>query len=349
MQNKETAIEVKVGALVLFSLGLLVAFVLVLGDFSFSDEFTFHVDFENAGGLKPGADVAIAGINVGNVERLEFQPNKGNEGQPAVEVRATLRISPDYADAVRQDSEFFITRRGVLGEPYIEIETNSFDAPQVEEGAVLRGVQPPRMDVIVAKATELLDTLDDLLSDPDIPASELIGNAASLMGNLDKVIVDNRQDIDGTIEGARMSTQEAAKLLQALNYAVEEGETLRRTLADAQATAANARAISSKVNGQVDPVIADVRAATENARKVSETAARVLGDNEQKLDESIANVHASTEDLKNISEGASTVVGRIESGEGTVGQLLADREMYDDMKELLRTIKRRPWKIIWKE
>lgn len=349
MQNKETAIEVKVGALVLFSLGLLVAFVLVLGDFSFSDEFTFHVDFENAGGLKPGADVAIAGINVGNVEKLEFQPNKSNEGQPAVEVRATLRISPDYADAVRQTSEFFITRRGVLGEPYIEIETTSFEAPQVEEGAVMRGVQPPRMDVIVAKATELLDTLDDLLSDPDIPASELIGNAASLMGNLDSVIVDNREDIDGTINGARMSAQEAAKLLEALNFAVGEGEGLRRTLADAEATAANARAISSKVNGEVAPIIADVKVTSKNAREVSETAARLLGGNEQKLDESIANVHASTENLEKASQSASTLVGRIESGEGTVGKLLADREMYDDMKELLRTIKRRPWKIIWKE
>lgn len=349
MQNNETAIEVKVGALVLFSLSLLVAFVLVLGDFSFSDGFTFHVDFENAGGLKPGADVAIAGINVGNVETLEFQPNKGEDEEPAVEVRATLRINQEYADAVRQSSEFFITRRGVLGEPYIEIETTSFDAPQVEEGAVLRGVQPPRMDVIVAKATELLDTLDDLLSDPDIPASQLIGNAASLMGHLDEVIVDNRKDIDGTISGARMSTQEAAKLLKALNFAVEEGEGLRRTLADAEATAANARSISNKVNGQVDPIVADVKVTAGNARKVSETAARVFGDNEQKLDESIANVHASTENLEKVSKGASTVVGRIEAGEGTVGQLLADREMYDDMKELLRTIKRRPWKIIWKE
>jgi phospholipid/cholesterol/gamma-HCH transport system substrate-binding protein len=349
MQQKETSIEVKVGALVLFSLALLVAFVLVLGDFSFSDEFTFHVDFDNAGGLKPGADVAIAGINVGNIESLEFQPNEGKDGQPAVEVRATLRISHDYADAVREDSEFFISQRGMLGEPYIEIETNSFDAPKIEEGAILRGVQPPRMDVIVAKASKLLDTLYELLQDPDIAAKDLISNTAALMGHLDEVVVDNRDNIDGTIEGARMSTQEAAKLLQVLNVVVEDGDQLRGMLTDARTTASNARSISAKVDREIDPVMADVKTATANAKNVSESVNRLIGDNEQKLDDSIANVHATTENLETTSKGASTLVGRIESGEGTVGQLLADREMYDDMKELLRTIKRRPWKIIWKE
>jgi phospholipid/cholesterol/gamma-HCH transport system substrate-binding protein len=349
MQQKETSIEVKVGALVLFSIALLVAFVLVLGDFSFSDEFTFHVDFNNAGGLKPGADVAIAGINVGNVHKLKFQPNEGVEGQPAVEVRATLRISHDYADAVRDSSEFFITRRGVLGEPYIEIETDSFDAPPVKEGAVLRGEQPPRMDVIVSKATTLLDTLNQLLEDPDIAAKDLIANTAALMGHLDEVVVDNRQDIDGTIKGARMSTQEAAQLLKTLNVVVDDGDQLRKVVNDAQATASNARSISSKVNNDIDPVLADVKTASENARRVSESVNRLIGDNEQTIDDSIANVHATTENLEATSKGASTLVGRIESGEGTIGQLLADREMYDDMKELLRTIKRRPWKIIWKE
>jgi phospholipid/cholesterol/gamma-HCH transport system substrate-binding protein len=347
--QKESSIEVKVGALVLFSLALLVAFVLVLGDFSWSDGFSFHVDFENAGGLKPGADVAIAGINVGNVERMQFQPNPDASSGPAVAVRATIRIEDDYADAVRTDSEFFITRRGVLGEPYIEIETRSFDAPQLESGAIVRGVEPPRMDVIVAKATGLLDTLHDLLRDPDIAAKDLISNTASLMGHLDEVIVDNREDIDGTVHHARLTTEETAKFVAALNIAVEDGEQMRAMLRDARATSANARRISEKVDRDVELVLDDVRLTVENARSTSEMVSRLVDDNEHKLLAAIDNVESSTDNLDAASRDASTIVGRVESGEGTIGQLLADREMYDDMKELLRTIKRRPWKIIWKE
>lgn len=352
MQKKETSIEVKVGALVLFSLALLVAFVLVLGDFSMSDGFTFDVDFNNAGGLKPGADVAIAGINVGNVQALKFHPNKDHQkdrDQPAVEVRATLRIDPNYADAVRQDSKFYITRRGVLGEPYIEIETTSFDAPQIKQGTVMRGVEPARMDVIVSKATQLLDTLQNLLNDPNIAAKDLIKNTASLMGHLDSVVTDNRKDIDGTIQNTRMTTAEAAKLLAALNFAVEDGSKVRAMLDDAQATAHNARNISTKVNADIAPVMDDVKVTSANARRVSESVGRIVADNEHKIDDSIDNVHASTTNLKQVSKDASTVTGRVAAGQGTIGQLLSDREMYDDMKELLRTIKRRPWKILWKE
>ncbi|MGM0555709.1 MAG: MlaD family protein [Myxococcota bacterium] len=349
MQNKETSIEVKVGALVLFSLALLVGFVVVLGDFSLSKGFTFNVDFQNAGGLKPGADVAIAGINVGTVQGLRFNSNKGEADQPPVEVRAKLKIDEEYADAVRESSEFYITRRGVLGEPYIEIITDSFETPQIQEGTTVRGVDPPRMDVIIAKTTELLTVLTDLLDDPELEAKNLLANTASLMGNLDKLVTRNQDEFDQTIVGARKSTQEAASFLEALNYAVEDGAKVRNIIGDAEATASNARRISQKVDGQVDPILDNAVATSENARNVSENVDRIVNENEGKIVASIDNVERSTEELATLSADANSVIGRIEKGEGTVGQLLVDREIYDDLKELLRTIKRRPWKIIWKE
>lgn len=350
MQNKETAIEVKVGALVLFSLGLLVAFVLVLGDFSLSDGFTFHVDFDNAGGLKPGADVAIAGINAGKVETLQFRATEqAAADQPAVGVRASIRLDAQYAKSVREGSSFFITRRGVLGEPYIEIETLSLDSPLLKEGAVVLGEQPPRLDVIVSKAASLLDSMQNLLSDPEMPTKDLLGNAASLMRHVDELVVANRENIDHTIQNTRLTTEEAAKLLIALNFAVEDGQDVKKVLADVRQTAANARNISAKVDQRLDPILQDVSSTMDNARVVSDSARRILSDNEQKIQGSVDNIHKSTEHLESATADASAIVGRIEAGEGTIGRILADREMYDDVKEILRTIKRQPWKILWKE
>ena len=39
----------------------------------------------------------------------------------------------------------------------------------------------------------------------------------------------------------------------------------------------------------------------------------------------------------------------IQRGKGTVGQMLQDQEIYDDIKELIRDIKRHPWKLIWED
>lgn len=351
MQKKETSIEVKVGALVLFSLALLVGFVLILGDFSLSDGFTVHVDFDNAGGLKPGAEVAIAGINVGNVQELQFQPNKDTDktGKPAVGVRATLRIDQNYADSLRVDSKFFITRRGVLGEPYIEVETLSLDTALLKDGAIVRGTQPPRLDVIVSKAADLLDTIQDLLTDPSMPTKDLLGNTASLMGHLDELVVANRENIDQTVENTRMTTEEAAKLLTALNYAVEDGKSVQRLLQDAQSTASHTRSITAKVDGKIAPLLDDATITATNAREISDSAKRLLADNEQKIQDTVDNIHATSQNVEAAAGSANTIVARIEKGEGTIGRILADREMYDDVKEILRTIKRQPWKILWKE
>lgn len=359
---KETAIEVKVGALVLFSLALLVGFVFVLGDFSLGKGFTFYVEFENAGGLKPGADVAIAGLNVGNVKNLEFiETNakadaKSSEPMNAVAVRATVSIEQRFASSVRENSEFFITTRGVLGEPYIEIVTEDFDKPAIATNAVLRGVDPPRLDLVVSRAMRLLEIVTDLLENPEISTKSLLSNAATLVRTINEILTENREDIDGTIKGVHSSADEASKLLTSLNVAVEDGEGLRDMIGDLRiasndlrSTARNAKRLASSVNGRLDPILDDVEKTASNAREVSEAANRIVTTNEPKINESLDNVRDATANLKLASEDAQVLVRQIKDGEGTVGLLLNDREVYDDLKELMRQIKQKPWKIIWKE
>jgi len=48
----QRSIEVKVGALILVALGLLGAFVVVMGGLSFEPTLTVYVTFQNPGGLR---------------------------------------------------------------------------------------------------------------------------------------------------------------------------------------------------------------------------------------------------------------------------------------------------------
>lgn len=354
----EMGMQAKVGALVLFSLALLVGFIFILGDFSFSDGFEFNVEFENAGGLKPGADVAIAGLNVGNVQTLEFFENKNrNENNMnAVAVRATLSIEKEYAAAVREDSEFFITTRGVLGEPYIEIVTETYKGPAITPGATLRGVDPPRMDLVISRAMRLLKALTDLLEDPEIATKDLLSNTALLMRTLQEIVSENRPQINSIFSGADSSLDEASKLLGSLNVVMEDGKPVKDMLGDLQVatrdfrvTARSARKLTGELDGRVEPLLDDVKSAVKSAKELSDSANRIVSGNEQKINDSIDNLHKSSEDLAAISGDAREMVKDVREGEGTVGQLLNDREIYDDLKETMRQIKRQPWKILWKE
>jgi phospholipid/cholesterol/gamma-HCH transport system substrate-binding protein len=351
MQKKETAIEVKVGALVVFSLALLGVFIYLLGDFSFSKGFEFKVDFENAGGLKPGADVAIAGLHIGNVKSLEFVKNPRPDGNPVV-VRAHVMVQPSYADSIRKDSEFFITTRGVLGEPYIEIVTSNFDTASIVAGDVLRGVDPPRLDLLVSRAQKLLIVITDLLEDPDTPVKEFLANVSQLVKTVNDILTGNRKQIDEVIAGANTTVNEASMLLRSLNLVVEDGKDIKLIVSDLGATARNARRATAELSSllsETRPLVADARGAVKNVRELTDDVSGLVKTNEQKINNTITNVEKSSERLVVISEDAQVVIKKVKSGEGAVGALLQEREVYDDLKEILRQIKRKPWKIIWKE
>lgn len=351
MQKKETAIEVKVGALVLFSLALLTAFVLILGDFSFNDGLEFHVQFDNAAGLKPGADVAIAGITVGSVSSLKFirNENTAESNLHAVAVQVTLRLNPTYQDSVRRNSKFYITTRGLLGEPYIEIATASFDAQPVAAGDILRGVDPPRMELIVAKASELLDIVVDMLDDPDIDTSELVTSTTYFMKNVGGLVGENRENLDASIDNLRITTEQANQLLATFNTVLGDGQQVRAILGDAQTATRSARNIAGKLDNRFDPLMEDATAALNSTRKITDSAERILVGREAQIGSAVDNLHTSSESLVTIAKDGEQIVTKIAAGEGTVGALLADREIYEDMKELLRIIKQQPWKILWKE
>ena len=111
------AIEFSTGLFAL--LGFAALFFLVTQitnrDISFGDSgYRLLAKFDNIGGLKVGAPVAMAGVTVGRIEKIEYDP---------VEFKAavTLRIESRY-DQIPEDSDASIYTAGLLGGQYIGIE-----------------------------------------------------------------------------------------------------------------------------------------------------------------------------------------------------------------------------------
>ena len=69
--------------------------------------------FDNVGDLKSGSPVSMAGVNIGRVEQIQFDPT---------DYRAvvTLRIQPQY-DRIPEDSDASIQTQGLLGGKYVGI------------------------------------------------------------------------------------------------------------------------------------------------------------------------------------------------------------------------------------
>ncbi|PIE06284.1 MAG: organic solvent ABC transporter substrate-binding protein, partial [Sorangium cellulosum] len=46
---------------------------------------------------------------------------------------------------------------------------------------------------------------------------------------------------------------------------------------------------------------------------------------------------------------AQSIVAHIKKGEGSVGALVMDEQVYDDLQEMVRDLKHNPWKFFWRE
>ena len=85
--------------------------------------------FDNIGDLKEGSPVTMAGVRVGRVESIVFDPR-------AFKANVTLRIDRQYAQ-IPEDSDASIQTAGLLGGKYIGIgpggsETFLKDGGQIE-------------------------------------------------------------------------------------------------------------------------------------------------------------------------------------------------------------------------
>lgn len=55
-----------------------------------------------------------------------------------------------------------------------------------------------------------------------------------------------------------------------------------------------------------------------------------------------------TKDMRELASSAGVVMQRLEDGEGTVGKLLTEEKIYDDLEILVEDIKNHPWKLFYK-
>ncbi len=338
---QERSIEVKVGALILVSLVILGAFILVMGGITFEKTYTVYVDFDNPGGLQSGAAVRMAGLKVGSVGELAFL---GGKIDPVTGRRTLVRVKANveakYKDAIREDADFYVTTQGVLGEQFLAIDPGSPEKAILKEGSVVKGIDPPRLDLFLAKAYELLDvTVAGIKNNKEL-ISDIVTNTAGLLKGLNIIVTGNRERIDRMIANFEELSEEAKVLTHdaRMNY-VDNPKVLR--------TVDNIDKLSTDLRNDAGPLLADAKEAMANVKRLSAT----VGDpaQQEKLKKTLDDVAQLASRANAAASDAQAIVTQIKSGKGTVGALLMDEEIYDDMQEMVRDLKHNPWKFLWRE
>jgi phospholipid/cholesterol/gamma-HCH transport system substrate-binding protein len=338
---QEKSIEVKVGVLILVSLGILAAFVLIMGGLSFERTYTVYVDFDNPGGLQSGAPVRVAGVKVGKVAELAFMGGKVDpKTNRRTLVRAKLNIEARVKESIHDDADFYVTTQGVLGEQFLAIDPGSPQKGVLPEGTIVKGIDPPRLDLFLAKAYELLDTTMNGIRNNRELISDIATNTAGLLKGLNTTLTENRERINRTMTNLESLTAEANTLTVHARTQYVDNPKISRTID-------NIDRLSSDIQKDSGPLLKDARESLANLNRASKV---VGGEEEQaKLKKTIEDVAQLAARANATAADAQAIVQHIKKGSGTVGALVMDEAIYDDVQEMVRDLKHNPWKFLWRE
>jgi phospholipid/cholesterol/gamma-HCH transport system substrate-binding protein len=120
--RKTRAVELGTGLFALLGIGAL--FFLTTqatggDDFAAKAVYAVEARFENVGSLKPRAPVSMAGVTIGRVTKIAFDPELLN----AV---VTLSIDSRY-DKIPDDSDASVLTAGLLGSQYVGLQAGGSD------------------------------------------------------------------------------------------------------------------------------------------------------------------------------------------------------------------------------
>lgn len=337
----ERSIEVKVGVLILVSLGILAAFVLVMGGLSFEKTFAVYVDFDNPGGLQAGAPVRVAGVKVGSVKELAFLGGKVDPktGRRTL-VRAKLAVEESVRPAIHDNADFYVTTQGVLGEQFLAIDPGTSERPVIAADSIVKGIDPPRLDLFLAKAYDLLDTTVTGIRNNKELISDIAVNTAGLLKGMNEALRDNRPRIDRIVQNVEALSTESNDLVRDARKDYIDNPKIQQTID-------NINRISADVQRDSEPLLKDAREALANANRAS----AVFGDPEEaaKLKKTLGEVAELAARANATVADAQQMVAHMKKGQGTIGALMMDDAIYDDVQEMVRDLKHNPWKFLWKQ
>ena len=327
--------QVKVGIFIVCALIFLAGGILIMGRQTkmFTPKGEVSVMLADVAGLKVGAPVWLAGVDVGTVTRIRFErPRESNE------VEIELEVDREALKKIGHDSIITIKTRGLMGEKYVDVTPSRFysEAPAKR----LYGTPVAKLDDVVAKAGTTFDQLNQIIGKVNRGEGtlgrfsenpQLYDNLVRLTSEL-RVLVDSTNRGEGTLGKLARSGEPYDRMMSILNRADE-------TLKDIQ----NSQGTMSKLiydRQLYDKLVAladksakaadDVRDLNKKLTSGDTSVGKFLSDREF-YDKGIALIDRADRSVKSFEE----IAGRVNRGEGTVGKLLNEKDVYEKLNKMV--------------
>jgi phospholipid/cholesterol/gamma-HCH transport system substrate-binding protein len=322
--------EFSAGIFLMLAVLLFIASIWLIGQQRkiFSRQVEYFTTFRDVKGLAEGAPVRLGGITIGRVTNIFFTKDPSN---PNIEL--TLLVDHSFMARIKQDSVVTLETQGLLGDRFLSISTGTNVEP-LPAGSVIAHKEAPDFGDVLEKAGRAVSTTVEI---------------AQNVNDLTRA-AKNFADITDEVKGGD-------GLVHRLVYHKEEGE---RIIANLESTSDSINKIVESIRsgrGVLHALIYDrrgaesVRAITAAARNTAITAKNlseiaeqvksggglvhelIYAKSQPKLEDTLRKLNETAVNLEQASAALA-------NGSGTLGALLVDSQLYDNLVEVTDGAKR---------
>jgi ABC-type transporter Mla subunit MlaD len=326
----------RVGAMVLVVTALVVLFVALVKDRLGGGGVRVRVYFAGSTGLREGAAVRIAGRTVGEVTAISIVPVrrtwKGHPLEGTGGVVATMQLDPGWARRIPSNAEVFVGARSVLAPRYLELgpPRAALPARPFAAGDEVRGVDPPDLDRILQRMWDNLGDIEEFIAAIRPSSQALTMAIARLVWALDRMAPG------GAGDAARAAVDEAMALLAELEAGGVEPAALPRLAGRARRVLARAEVAIAELRDRAAAFLA----------AVDRAGAAIPPGLRRKVDRAAAAFTAALRRADALTAQLGDLLDEASAGTGTLAAFARDLELFDDLKEMVKGMKRAPWRFV---
>jgi phospholipid/cholesterol/gamma-HCH transport system substrate-binding protein len=315
--------ELKIGILAVVAMTLAVMLIVAVGGAAgfWWERYELKTRFPDVKGLKSGAVVRVAGVEVGKVTEVALS---------GAEVEVLLEVKKGNEQRITSDSRASIGSLSLLGEPVIDVSPAVSGTPLKDGDYITAGRTPGQVADVAESARVSLDSVNALLQDVrsgkgtvgKLFTDDQLYKEITAFVNAAEGVTDNLRAGRGTLgmllkdPAAYQRLNASLESLQEITRGIRAGEGSLGLLVTDDAMAKSFKAASSNIE--------DV---TGRLKRNDNTMGKLLTEKEL------------YDRFNSVAARVDAMVDNLQKAEGTAGQLLQNKELYENINAAAREVR----------
>ena len=315
--------EMKVGLFFVIGMVILGGLTFYAGGFEdwLKDRYTLNARFDRVDGLEMEDVVTLSGVEVGKVGEMQIAGDR---------VMVTLLL--DKNTVVPSGSIARIESESPLGGKYVGIKMGPAAGPALADGDEIETEE-------AADLTKIMQDMADVAQEIRVMVGSFNNNQERVIGQIEDILGENRENIRTSVETlARIVTENEEGIGDIVSSLREAGPQMLMAMDSINEIADKIKNGEGTIGRlmQDEGLYDDMQALSTDLREASATLTRILGDNEADIREIVASLKEAAPKLDQTMTRIDNIARKIEAGEGTIGKLVQDEELYDETTRMVK-------------